>query len=125
MKLYTIHLRPEDGLQKKPVFVREGFNFYAFLFAGLWALYQRLWVIFIFILLFNIAVGYALQTHILLKPSALVIQLGFNLLVGYLGNDWVRARLNRKGYLLADVSAGDSLLRAEQRYFERVLASAA
>ena len=121
MKLYTVHLKPEDGLHKKPVFVREGFNVYAFAFTGLWAIYQRLWKPLLLIMIFNGTLGYLLAHHILLKPSYLAMQFGFNLLVGFQANDWVRARLAANGYVLADVSAADSLLRAEQRYLERAL----
>jgi hypothetical protein len=124
MKIYTVHIKPEDGLRDKPVFIREGFNLYAFIFTGFWALYHRLWMPLLMIMLFHILTAYSVHAHILLKPSYLAIQLGFNLLVGYQANDWLRARLSRQGYIMADVSAADNLLRAEQRYFERTLAQA-
>ena len=123
MKLYTVHLKPEDGLLKKPVFIREGFNLYAFLFTGLWALYQRLWLALVGIVIFHVALGYLLESHVLLKPSGVAIQLGFSIIVGFQANDWMRRRLAKKGYVLADVSASDSLLRAEQRYLERAIMS--
>jgi len=124
-KIYTVYLKPEDGLFRKPRFIKEGFNFAAFLFTGLWALYHRLWMPLVMILAVNIALGYMLQSHVLLKLSYLVAQLGFNLLIGFHANDWLRARLASQGYIFADVSAGDSLLRAEQRYFERALTAGA
>ena len=120
-KIFSVFLRPEDGLHNAPVFVKEGFNFYAFVFTVFWALYKRLWLPFIMILAFNVVLAFLVKSHVLLKLSSAVIQLGFNLIVGFTANDWVRARLLKRGYIVADVSAADNLLRAEQRYFERSL----
>jgi hypothetical protein len=43
--------------------------------------------------------------------------------VGFQGTDWQRARLKRRGYVTADITTGDSQLRAEQRYFDRYFAA--
>lgn len=125
MKIYTVHARPGARGGEKPIFVREGFNWMAFLFTGFWALYQRLWWPAALIVAFHIGLG-ALGEHHLLSPSSVgAVQLGFQVLVGYFGNDWMRARLRRRGFVMSDVTAADSQLRAEQRYFERYLAAAA
>lgn len=125
MKIYTVHVKPGAGGSEKPVFVREGFNWMAFLFTGLWALYQRLWWPAFFIAVFNVALITAGRHHAVSSESVSIIQLGFQVLIGYLGNDWLRARLRHRGYVMADITAADSQLRAEQRYFERYLAASA
>lgn len=125
LKIYTVHVKPGAASpQEQPVFVREGFNWMAFLFTGLWTLYQRLWWPTLFVVGFN-AVLMKFGQHLLSSESIGIAQLGFQLLVGYLGNDWIRARLKRQGYILADITAADSQPRAEQRYFERYLAATA
>jgi hypothetical protein len=65
-----------------------------------------------------------MQTHLLTMTSGALVQLALNLMIGFHANDWLRARLSRRGYIMADISAADTLLRAEQRYFERYLANA-
>lgn len=125
MKIYTVHAKPGARGAEKPVFVREGFNWMAFLFTGLWALYQLLWWPALFIVAFHIALGMLAEHHLLSAASVSVVQLGFQVLVGYLGNDWLRGRLRRRGYVMSDVTAAETQLGAEQRYFERYLAAAA
>ena len=73
------------------------------------------------IIVFNVVLTILVKKHILLKISGVIARLGFNIIVGMLANDWVRARLIKNGYVVADVSVADNLLRAQQRYFERAL----
>lgn len=121
MKIYTVHIPANDqNAQEKAVFLREGFNWMAFLFTGLWALYHRLWLLVLYIVLFNVALMSLEQEAIISSSGAITIQLGFQVLVGFHANDWLRAKLAKRGYIMADISAADSLLRAEQRYFERL-----
>jgi hypothetical protein len=124
MKLYTVHVPSGvDDAQEKAIFLREGFNWAAFFLGAFWALYQRLWLPALCIFLFNGVVMTLARDHMFSETGATVLQLGFQIAVGFLANDWQRAKLGRKGYVMSDVTAADSLLRAEQRYFERVLAA--
>lgn len=126
MKIYTVHVR-KSGAQalEKPIFLREGFNIWAFVLTGFWALYHRLWLPLIVILLCNGGMV-ELGELALLSPLTLgVLQFAFNLLVGFMANDWLRAKYTRDGYLFADITTGDNLLRAERRYFERYLQTVA
>ncbi len=124
MKIYTVHVKPGVAhAQDKPIFLREGFNWMAFVFIGFWALYHRLWWQALAIVAFNIFIISLGEQHALSIESVNAIQLGLHVLVGYLANDWLRAKLQRRGYAMSDITAADSLLRAEQRYFERYLAA--
>jgi len=124
-KIYTVHTKPGmNNAAARPMFIKEGFNFWAFFFTILWALYQRLWLVALLLLTFNALLVVCLKNHMLGLASAGAIHFGFHMVVGFWGNDWLRAQLARRGYVLADVAAGDNLLRAEQRYFERMLAAA-
>ena len=121
MKLYTVHIKPGVEAQQNAVFVREGFNPYAFILSIFWAIYHRLWKPVIIILVFEMALM-SLRASGFSLVSAAAMDLGFHVILGFMANDWIRAKLTDKGYILADISAGDTRLRAEQRYFERVLA---
>ena len=122
LKIYTVHARP-DNAEEPPVLVREGFNFLAFLFTFLWAFYHRLWLPGFFLFLANaflLGVGHA---QIMTPESLLIIQLAFQIVVGFQANDWLRAGLARRGYAMQDVAAAANRLAAGQRYFERVLSA--
>lgn len=122
MKIYTVYIRPgEAQAYEKPVFVKEGFNLWAFLLTFVWLLYKRLWLPAIGVFIINIVLLGMAKDHAVGPAGALIFDLGWHVLVGYFANDWLRAKLARRGYIMADVAASDSLLRAEQRYFERYL----
>lgn len=124
MRIYTVHINPDElSASQKPIFIREGFNIYAFLLGGFWALYHRLWRILALILAVNGALIIAGEQHVVSAISISIIQLGVNVFIGLQANDWLRMGLSRRGYILADIAVSDSLLRAEQRYFERYLAA--
>src|SRR5579872_7505145 len=124
-KIYTVHIKPGmENAQARPVFVKEGFNLWAFFFTFLWALYKRLWIVAFLIIAFNSSLFFMLKHHALSPVSLGAIHAGLHVVIGCWGNDWMRAQLVRRGYIIADITAGDNLLRAEQRYFERMLAAA-
>ncbi len=125
-KIYTVQIKPGIvAAAEKPVFIKEGFNVYAFLFGVVWALYQRLWLAAVLMMVFNVSVVWMVKHHVLLQPSAACLQLGFILVVGYSANDWLRTKYARRGYVMTDVTAANTKLTAEQRYFERYLAHTA
>lgn len=126
LKIYTVHVRAgSQHALEKPLFLREGFNYWAFALTGFWALYHRLWLPLLGIIICNILMVELGNQHIVSSFTLGVLQLAVNLLVGFMANDWRRAKLSRQGYLFADITTGDSLLRAERRYFERYLKTVA
>lgn len=123
--IYAVYVKPGAAPDKeRPVLIKEGFNLYAFLFGIFWALYHRLWWPLVMIFAFNLAMMYGGRLGLLSQESLAAIQMGFQLLVGLHANDWRQTKLRRKGFRLADIAAADSELKAEQRYFERMLAAA-
>jgi hypothetical protein len=124
MRIYTVHMKPGAAhAEERPVFVKEGFNFYALFLTFFWALYHRLWILALLIFGFNLLLVSMLKNHVLSAPSVGILHLAMHVLVGLFANDWLRAGLARRGYIIADIAAADSMLRAEQRYFERYLAA--
>lgn len=124
MRIYSVHVKPGDtGADFRPRFIKEGFNWAAFIFTFFWALYQRLWVVALGLVLLEFLLMNLLQAHILTRFSVAVIHLGIHAFVGMQANDWLRARLARQGYIVSDITAADSFLRAQQRYLERYVAA--
>ena len=124
MKIYTVHVRPDlPDAQEQAEFVPEGFNWMAFFLTGIWALYHRLWRYAFLIFAVNAAFIAARESGWISMDGLAALQLGFQAFVGFSANDWRRRRLDRKGYVMADIAASDSQLAAEQRYYERYLAA--
>ena len=123
-QIYTVHINPaNNNAVEKAVFVREGFSVYAFIFGVLWALYHRAWGFAIFLGVFAVLFGVAEHSKWMDRDSLAIIQLAFSFLVGYHANDCRRASLAKRGYIMSDVVASDNEMRAQQRYFDRMVAA--
>lgn len=123
MAVYTVHLLPDTPLlRQKPVFVKEGFSIPAFLLPLFWALYQRMWLASLLLVAFEAGLMFLVRGGVVGPAGMLVLDLAMHVWVGFAANDWLRATLTRKGYLFSDVAVADTLLRAEQRYFDRCFA---
>lgn len=123
-QIYTVHINPsKSNAMEKAVFVREGFNIFAFIFVILWALYQRMWLVVLGMVVISVLFASVEEAKLLDKLSIATLQLTFQVIVGLYANDLRRWSLARRGYILADVVVSDNELLAQQRYFDRVLAA--
>ncbi len=124
LRVYTVHINPTDlHPYEKAEFLKEGFNCFAFVFTGFYALYKRLWWSAFWIFFFNLMLSIAYQRGWLHAQSVAAVNLGFQVFIGYQANDWIRERLRRRGYIVADLTSGENALRAEQRFYDRFAAS--
>lgn len=121
-QIYTVHIDPsKPNSVEKAVFVREGFNFFAFIFVILWALYHRMWLVVLGMAIMAGLFAWVEEAKVLDKVSLAILQLAFQAIIGFYGNDLRRWWLSRRGYIMTDVVVSDNELRAQQRYFDRVL----
>ena len=120
-KIYTVHVKAgEPRALEAPIFVCEGFSFWAFMFGPVWAIYHRLWLVALVLFAVAALFGAASEKQWLDEPSLAVLQIAIGVIVGYHAHDWRRAKLAKRGYIMTDVVASDALLRAQQRFFDRV-----
>jgi hypothetical protein len=122
MKIYTVLLNPTD---KNPFesaqFIAEGFNLYAFIFSGFWALSHRMWWMAALFFTLHLGSGYFGNMIGLSASSILFLELGFRVMIGLSANDLWRMTLERKGWITSDVIVAYSELEATHRYLERHL----
>jgi hypothetical protein len=120
LHVYTAHINPARTQPYETVeFVEEGFNWTAFILTIVWALYHRLWLVSACLVALNVIALERMHNGMLSHSGYGIISLGVHLIVGCYANDWRRAKLARKGFVIADIVTGDSLIRAEQRFFDR------
>jgi hypothetical protein len=120
MKVYTVHTHPGDAdTMENAILIREGFNFWAFLLSGLWALYHRLWLGFFGIVVVSVLCSFAVELFDggpeMDFALALVTGIGF----GLIANDLRRRKLAASGWKMIDIVAGHDETEAEHRCFER------
>lgn len=120
LKLYSVHLKPDEKTNEDTlIFVREGFSFLAFLFTILWALYYRLWWLASIIIIVNIGLIYGVNMVGLDSYALSIMQLGFQLWVGYHANDFLREGLRQRGFITAAIVSGENQSMAERRFLDR------
>ncbi|KEO57753.1 DUF2628 domain-containing protein [Thalassospira permensis] len=121
MKVYTVHTHPGDANpMENAILIREGFNFWAFIFSGIWALYHRLWAAF-----FGL-IGVSLICNLVIYlfdggpemdfALALATGIGF----GLIANDLRRKKLAAGGWKLVEIVASPNENAAEHRFFDRL-----
>ncbi len=119
MRFYTVHVRrPLLDSARDVVLVREGFSWWAFLFTGLWALWNRLWLVAAAIFAVEAAITGLVATMGLTTSAELVVMLGMKVVFAYVAADLWRWTLARCGFLDGGVVSGDGELAAERRFYE-------
>lgn len=117
MRVYTVHLR-RPGPDEDLVFVREGFNVWAFVFCLLWALWNRLWLFGALAFGSRLALVWTAHWVGLNAAGEGALVLAHALAVGYLANDMRRRRLDSLGYRNMGAVAAPDLDGAAARFLD-------
>lgn len=118
MRSYTVHElsgAPADG--KGIVLVREGFSWPAAVFALVWLIFKRQWVVAAFYFALSVllmaAANWFSANEALMSVMTIMLQ-GF---LGVAAHDLMRWTLARQGYREIGVAAGTDLQEAERDFF--------
>jgi hypothetical protein len=84
----------------------------------LWLIYRRLWLGLVAWLAVGFVLALLLETGGVSDGAALVVLLGFQILVAFEANDWLRWTLARHGRPQVASVAAPNLAAAEIRYFQ-------
>jgi hypothetical protein len=124
MSVYTVHEPPLRAGAAAPdverfAFVRDGFSWWAFLFAPLWMLRHRMWLV----LIGYVAIAAAIETPVRMMSgapalTASLIGILLGLLVGLEAGTLRRFALNRRGWKNLGVVSGNDVEDAERRFFD-------
>lgn len=119
MRIYTIHLPPLMASSKREAVVLcEGFNWWAFLFTGLWALGVRMWLLGVTLILVTGALAAGMDYVGVSDIASGVVMVAVSAWIGAEANDWRRAHLARKGWRRAAVIAASDRDAALRRYLD-------
>jgi len=130
MRLYTLHVpaiepgRVPPGENRREmqladmVPVKEGFCWPAFFFSVVWSLWHRLWFVAIALVAVNLVAGIIVFQTGANDVVNFVISFGIALVLGYLANDFRRAKLERQGYSERGVVLAGSAEAAVERYLD-------
>jgi hypothetical protein len=128
MPVYTVHeppLRDSDDpadASDRFVFVRDKFSMWAFLFAPLWMVWRRLWLV----LLLYVVVIALLQAALWALGASGVVKFTvgalISLLIGFEGPTLRRWTFARRGWINHGVVVADDEESAERRFFDAWIA---
>jgi len=123
MSVYTVHEPPlRAGAAASDVerfaFVRDGFSWWAFLFAPLWMLRHRMWLVLIGYVVVAAAIEIPVRMSGAPAIAASLIGILLGLLVGLEAGTLRRFTLSRRGWKNLGVVSGDDLEDAERRFFD-------
>lgn len=100
-------------------FVKEGFSLFAFILPWLYFIVKRMWIAlaaYLLVILALVSLGYGLG---LPEWMTQVVSAGVSLLIGLEAQNLYQASLERTGYKLSDVVAGQRLVQCEADYFAK------
>ncbi len=120
----TVHEPPQpppDPVDRgeRLVFVKEGFNWFAFLLPPVWMLVNRLWLALAGYLGVAIVLGAGLGALGVSPSWSFLFNLVLNLLVALEADSIERWTLERKGWRLIGTVSGANSRECERRFFER------
>jgi hypothetical protein len=123
MSVYTVHAPSAGGADLRStdrfVFVRDGFHFWAAVFAPLWLVWHRLWLALLGWIIMMIALELVLVRLGVGSGAIVVADLIIALLMGFEAASLRRWTLSRHHWRQLDVVVADDEEAAERRFFER------
>ncbi|REC96217.1 DUF2628 domain-containing protein [Kushneria indalinina] len=117
MKRFDVYRHPDGRLEA----VKQGWNWPAFFFGALWALYCRLWKIAVLTLVgvFIVSMAGALEESGMLDVMANIACLGLYIAFGINGNHWKRRHLTSSGFQPAGTLEAGNVKEAIKRHAQR------
>jgi len=122
MSIYTVHEPPLRAAETMPdpdrfAFVRDGFSIWAFLFAVLWMLWHRMWLVLLGYIIVAVGIESALRYAGFSGPVLVIVGIFISFLVGIESSTLRRFALARRGWKNVAVVSGNDLEEAERRFF--------
>ncbi len=130
MKFYTLHvpfIEPgsvlSDGRRlhrqmAAAVPIKEGFCWPAFFFSLFWTLWHRLWLVALGLVAANLLISVLASQIGTNEVVIIVVSFSIALLLGFMGNDFRRSKLEKLGFTERGLVMGHTAHAAIRRYFE-------
>jgi hypothetical protein len=119
VRIYSVYRGPTPKPNGDDLnFVSEGFSWIAFLLPLIWALYHRLWLVAISVLIVIAGVGYLAAAFGLTASMENAIYLAVVIVFGFEANNLRRWTMWRRGWRQVAIVGGRDIGAAERRLFD-------
>jgi hypothetical protein len=103
--------------QLDAIFIKDGFNFTAFVLGIFWLAWNNMWRYLLVAVLVQVIAFELLEYDMLTRSGYNIIQLALSFIIGMIANDLYGEKLIKDNYLPAGIVLAKSLVEAQQRYF--------
>lgn len=126
MKIFSVHHKAvepaiilSEGLETR--FVKEGIAWGALIAPPWWAIFHRLWLVLVGIVVFYALAG-VISNLVGLNPNtSALLFIALHVILALEGNNLYRWTLTRRGYKEIGTVTGASLEKCERRFFESLI----
>ena len=117
MNLYSIYIKTE-GKKYHLVAIKQGFSFWGGFFSIFWALYYKMWLVSIILILANVSITYIhyIENLPLVEYFKDIIQI---FIFGFFAEEFRELYAQKQGMKLDDIILANSEENAEFRYLTR------
>lgn len=114
MNIYSVYT---DSSKKnnEPILIKQGFSFIAGFFNFFWALYHKMWLIAIFLMIISFTIGTNSPSFI-----AYCVNLAILFIFGFFASEIREYYAIKSGYSLSDIILAPSEEEAEIKYIKRI-----
>lgn len=104
----------------KLIFVEEKFSWPAFIFSGLWLLYNRMWMFALICFLFNGFLAYLSSKNLIQMHVVNAVNIGIMLFLGLCGEDIKSYHLKKNNYQLVNIVIAKNKDQALLKHFKNI-----
>jgi hypothetical protein len=115
MAIYTVHSKGEP--ERDAIFLREGFSPGAFVFTAFWAIWHRMWVAGLVLIVLIAGIDMLGRYFEVPEVAVSAVSIAVNLLFGLEAQELRRRALARRGFDELGLTSGRNLYEAELRFF--------
>lgn len=119
-KIYNVYIKKsQQNAIESALFVRDGFNIWAFIFEIFWFAYHRVWLVIFGLILFYAIKIYLLHSGFINLLQADVLTLALKFFLGFEASNFREKHLEKKGYILIDVVTAHDEMEAQKRFYDK------
>jgi hypothetical protein len=111
MYSYLIYQKPEAIKDDEMHCICDGFNIWAMLLGVFWALYNRMWLVSLALVVINLIIS--------TLPSGSWLGLLISLFMGFEGNMLLAKKLEKRGYALKSIIVARDIEEAELKFLQQ------
>lgn len=119
MDIYAIYTLKDDK-NRDPLIIKQKYSIIAGIFGPFWALYHKMWAVFLVVLAVNFLWEVLAKKYELLHAFSVGTSVFMISFFTFFASELKEYYAKKRGYILFDIIAAPSIEEAELKYFNRL-----